>query len=119
MYFASLVRRSTLASELVNVEGNAKAQANLDVVEAKRNTLMEELDRVCDLMTDIDNDLASAQEELLRVQAWITILAIAREAKATEGSAIELRISINSSNIGHLHEEFARQGDQIQSSLTI
>lgn len=44
MYFATLARRSTLASKLANVKGNAEALANLDVAEAERKTLMEELD---------------------------------------------------------------------------
>lgn len=60
MYFTSLVRQSTLASELANIESNAEAQASLCTTKAKRKTLMEELDRVCDLMTNINNDLASA-----------------------------------------------------------
>lgn len=62
-------------------------------------------------MTNIDNDLASVQEELLRVQARIMTLTAAQEAKPIEGSALESRISLVSSIIDHLHEEFVRRGD--------
>lgn len=44
MYFASLVRQSTLAFKLANIESNAEAHVTLNVVEAKRKTLMKELD---------------------------------------------------------------------------
>lgn len=69
MYFVSLVRQSTLALELTDVKSNIDAQANLDTVKAERKTLMEKLDQVCDSVASIDNDLANAQKELMRVQA--------------------------------------------------
>lgn len=41
-----------------------------------------------------------------------------REVRVVKGSALESEISVVSSNIDCLQEEFIRQGDQIRSSLT-
>lgn len=74
---------------------------------------MEKLDQVSDSVTSIDNALASAQEELMRVQAQIEALMATREVRAMEGSTLESRISIIFSNIDCLREELVRRGDQI------
>lgn len=79
---------------------------------------MEKLDQVYDSVTNIDNALTSAQEELIRVQAWIKALKATREVRTTEGSALESIISTIFSNIDCFHEELVKQGDQIRSSLT-
>lgn len=60
MYFDSLVMQSTLASEHASIENNTEVQDSLRAAEVEKKTLMKELDRVCDLMTIIDNDLALA-----------------------------------------------------------
>lgn len=67
MFFESLVKRSALVMELANIKGKSEDQANLSATEAKKKTLVEELNRVCDLMASIDANLASAKKELLRV----------------------------------------------------
>lgn len=54
----------------------------------------------------------------MKVQAWIVTLTVTQEAKATEGTTLNPRIATISSTIDHLHEEFSKQGDQVQSSLT-
>lgn len=69
---------------------------------------MGKLDQVYNSVTSIDNDLASAQEELMRAQAQIESLTTTREAKATKGSALESRISLVFSTIDRLREEFVR-----------
>lgn len=60
MNFASLVKQSTMVSKLANIERNAKAQASLNIADTERKTLLRELDRVCDSMTSIDNDMVNA-----------------------------------------------------------
>lgn len=50
---------------------------------------MEKLDQVCDSVTNIDNALASAQEELARVQIRIEALKATWEVRAEEGSTLE------------------------------
>lgn len=67
---------------------------------------MEELDWVCDSVPSIDNDLANAKDELLRVQAQIVILITTWEAKIVEGTTLKLRIVAASSTVDHLRDEF-------------
>lgn len=79
---------------------------------------MEKLDQVCDSVTSLDNAFASAQEELMRVQARIEALKATQEVRAMEGSTLKSNISMVSFNIDYLLEEFIRRGNQIRSSLT-
>lgn len=81
MYFASLIRQSTLALELASIGSNTEAQANLAVAKIERKTLIKNLDQVYDEVASIDNDLTSAHEELMRVQARIEALKVTREVR--------------------------------------
>lgn len=45
MYFASLIKRSLLISELVSIENNTEVQANLDVAETEKKNLMDKLSK--------------------------------------------------------------------------
>lgn len=85
-----------------------RSKLTWNVVEAKRKTLIEKLDQVCDLVTNIDDALASAQEELVRVQAIIEALKATREVQAVEGSTLESKISMISSTIDCLRKAFVK-----------
>lgn len=117
MFFKSLLKRSVLAVELASIEGNAEAQTNLNVVEAEKKALIEDLDRVCDSVGSVNDELTNVREELLRIQAQIMDLMAVHEGNEAEGVTLELRIVAVSSTIDHLCEEFVTWGDQVWASI--